>query len=105
MNLRHRVTIQHKTVTRDADGIAAETWQDVTTVWAAVEPLRGREYLQAMAVAVEVTTRVRVRCLPGVTPAMRLLFGSRIFNIVSVIDPEERHRELQLMCVEVVGDG
>jgi head-tail adaptor len=33
---------------------------------------------------------------------MRILMGSRIFDIKSVIDVHERHAELQLMCREIV---
>lgn len=99
---RHRVTIQQKGKVQDEYGQEREDWMDVATVWAAVEPLRGREYFEAHQVQAEVTTRIRIRYRPGVRPDMRVVYNGRIFNIQSVIDPEERHRELQLMCREVV---
>ncbi|MFU9078112.1 head-tail adaptor protein, partial [Proteus sp. LHD240705] len=37
--------------------------------------------------------------------SMRIVWGKRLFNIISIIDPDERHRELQLMCKEGVNDG
>ncbi len=74
-DLRHRVTIQQLTTTRDAEGVTTETWTNVATVWAAVEPLQGREYFQAQAVNAEVTTRVRIRYRAGIVPTMRILFG------------------------------
>lgn len=103
--LRHRVTIQQKTTTQDPEGMTTETWTNVATVWAAVEPLKGREYFQAQAVNAEVTTRVRIRYRAGIIPTMRVLFGARKFDILAVIDQEERHQELQLMCREVVAGG
>jgi SPP1 family predicted phage head-tail adaptor len=103
--LRHRVVIQQKTVSKDAEGIALDSWSDVATVWAAVESLRGREYFSASAFTTEVTHRVRTRYRPGITPAMRVLYGLRIFDIQEVIDVNESHAEIQLMCREFGLDG
>lgn len=48
---------------------------------------------------------MRLRWYPDITPDMRIMYAGRVLNIVSVIDPEEAHRELQLMCKEGVNDG
>lgn len=99
--LRHRITIQQSTETKDQYKRPTTGWSDYATVWAAVEPLRGREFLLAQNTNIELTVRVRIRYLHGVTPGMRVLYGGRIFDIQSVIDVEERHREMHLMCTEV----
>lgn len=99
---RHRVTLQQRAADQDEAGQPVDTWKDVATVWGAVEPLRGREYFAAAQVQAEVTTRIRIRYCRGIRPDMRVLYDGRLFNILSVIDPEERHRELQLMCREVI---
>ncbi len=99
---RHRITLQELVTGQDEAGQPVDMWQDVATVWAAVEPLRGREYFAAQQVQAEVTTRIRIRYRRGIRPEMRVLYDGRLFNILSVIDPEERHVELQLMCREVV---
>ena len=100
--LRHRVTIQQKSVTRNTFGEEVVTWQDVATVWAAIEPLRGREFFESQQVNAEVTTRIRIRYRPGITPTMRVVFGNRVFDIQAVINVDERNRELHLMCREEV---
>lgn len=99
---RHRITLQELVTGQDEAGQPVREWQDVATVWAAVEPLRGREYWAAAQVQSEVTTRIRIRYRSGIRPDMRVLYGGRVFNVTAVIDPEERHVELQLMCREVV---
>lgn len=103
--LRHRITLQQVTRTPDGIGGYTETWTDVATVWAAVEPLRGRELFDAEQVQSEITHRVRIRYRSGVDSSMRVRFGARLFRIQSVIDVDERHREIQLMCQEVGTDG
>jgi len=100
--LRHRVTIQEFVEAVDQYGTPiGQDWQDVCTVWAAVEPIQGREYILLQNTQTELTARIRIRYRAGIKPAMRVVYGQRIFNIQSVIDPEERHRELLLMCQEV----
>lgn len=103
--LRHRVTLQSKEFSKDEEGTPTETWIDVATVWASVEPLRGREYFAAATVNAENTVRIRMRYRRGVTPDMRALYDGRVFEIQSVIDVNEMHREIHLMTQEVVGDG
>lgn len=103
--LRHRVTIQELVRTDDGYGGITETWQDVATVWAAVEPLRGNERYRAQQVQAELTHKVAMRYRVGVKPQMRLLYAGRVLEIEAVIDVEERHRWLELLCSEVVQNG
>jgi len=98
--LRHRVTIQQPVPDRSIGG--EDSWHDYATVWAAIEPLRGREYLAAQQEGAEVTGRITMRYIAGVKQTMRIKHGSRIYEIVSPINPEERNAELQLMVKEVL---
>lgn len=82
-----------------------ETWADIATIWSSIEPVRGREYFQAASVNAENTIRFRIRYRQGIRPSMRLIYSGRIFDIKSVIDVNERHREIELMCQEVVSGG
>jgi len=100
--LRHRVTIQEKVVTVDAYGGEVITWSTVATVWAAVEPLWGREFLEGRRQENEISTRIRIRYREGLTPSMRVVWGFRAFDIESVIERESRRREIWLMCRELV---
>ena len=106
--LRHRVTIQEKTLTIDPYGGEVVSWVDVATVWAAVEPLSGREFLEGRRQENEINHRIRIRYREGITPSMRVVWGSttsggsRIFGIESVIERESRRREIWLMCREIV---
>jgi head-tail adaptor len=36
---------------------------------------------------------------------MRIIYGTRVFAILSVIDKDERHHEIELMCREVIPGG
>jgi len=99
--LRHKVEIQELIETQDAIGNQMYEWAKVGEAWAAIEPLKGEEYFAAATVQAKVSHRVTMRP-PGVeiTPVNRIVFGSRTLEIESVINVEERSRELQLLCVE-----
>lgn len=98
--LRHRITIQNPVETTNDVGDVTTTWEDFATVWAEIIPLSGREYWESKQVNSEVTGKIRIRYLAGVTPKMRAKFGDRIFNIEAVINPEEKNIELVLLVSE-----
>ena len=100
--LRDRVTIQSKSVVRDTYGAETITWSDVATVWAAVEPVTGREYLQQEQVRAQVTVKIRIRYRSGITPTMRAIYGTHVYNIEAVLEDLNTRRESTLMCSEVL---
>lgn len=104
--LRHRITIQQAIETQGPTGEMSVVWSDFADVAASVEPLRGREFWAAKEMQAQVTTRIRIRYLEGVTPKMQVLFskssGIKSYLIDSVINEEERDKYMQLMCQEIV---
>ena len=99
--LRHRVTIQQTTETRESTmGGVIDTWGTFATRYASVSPLTGREYFTAQQHASEVTHEVRLRYLSGVTTKMRVLHDGRTFDIESIANTDERDRETVLLCKE-----
>ena len=81
-------------------GSSRPFWKKFAEVRASVEPLQGREYFSGPFQMGENIVRVRIRYIEGVTRKMRIKYGNRVFDIYSVIDSMESHRELQLMCKE-----
>jgi SPP1 family predicted phage head-tail adaptor len=101
--LKRRVTIQAVTEgTQDGYGEPAEVVTTFATRWASVEPLSGAELYRAHEMHPEVTHSVRLRYLDGVTAKMRVLFGTRSFEIKTVLNTEETNRELVLLCTELL---
>ncbi|PHA00939.1 head-tail adaptor protein [Bacillus pseudomycoides] len=89
----------------DEEGNPLEPWQDVITIWAAVKPLKGREFWQAASVNAENTIRIEIRYRKDITNDMRILYDNRILEITNIIDVDEKHREIHLMCKEVLVNG
>lgn len=106
--LRHRVTIQQRLAgspQRTPTGAPDTSWSDVATVWASIDTLRGRELIEAQAVQSRLEVRIRLRYRAGLTAAMRIVHGTDIYNIEAVIDREQQHVELELMCSRGSNNG
>jgi len=104
--MRRRITFQQKDATQNTRGDPIPNWTDYYTCRAEIEPLSGRELMAAMQVQADISHRVTIRW-PGtsitLTPDMHIVYGTRLFDIQSILDTEERHRELQILCIERVG--
>lgn len=100
--LDKRVTILRPAGPEDVDeyGEPLDDPVPVATVWAAIEPLRGREYFAAMAEHADVTTRIRIRYREGVDRTMTVRYKDTDFEILHILHPEFSKKELQLMCKE-----
>lgn|SRR5690625_3468587 len=83
--LRHRIEIQKKDRVSDGGGGYYYDWVIVATVWASVEPLSAREFLQAQAVQSEVTARITIRYRDDITPDMRILHRGQTYYIQGVL--------------------
>ncbi|RRU23580.1 phage head closure protein [Stenotrophomonas sp. 278] len=83
--LRHRVRIQEQVTARDSDGVSQTSWVDVATVWASVEPLSAREFIQSGQGQSAVTARVTIRHRAGLLPTMRLVHRGLVYNIAGLL--------------------
>lgn len=101
--LRHRVTFQTRTDTVDNLGGSVTTWADEFDAWVRIEPTSGRQSVFAGKIQNPVTHKITMRYLADVTPKQRVLFGTRTFDIQSIINPEERNIALVLMVEEGTG--
>jgi SPP1 family predicted phage head-tail adaptor len=99
--LIHRITIQRPVETQDSLGATVQSWQNLANVWASIEPLSAREQFNLHSTYTAATHKIGMHYIAGVTAKCRVLFGTRAFDIESVINPEERNEDLNLVCSEV----
>ena len=104
--LRHRVTIEQVTETRDADGGVVTAWAALhSKVPAEIVPLSGREFVAAQAAQAGITARLTIRYVTGITPKMRVVHGADIYNIEAVLPDPTLRRHLTLMVSTGVNNG
>lgn len=102
--LRHRITIRQPSSTA-LDGYEADDYSNLATVWGAIEPLAGRELLEARAQLNAQPYRYRIRYYPGVTERHRLQWNGTEYKIESLENPELRNAELVGLATLVKAGG
>lgn len=101
--LRHRVSIRALQAAKDVtSGQVTKTWVEFANVFAAVEPMTGKQFDGAEQNSSRVMTTVIIRWRAGILPSMRIHHGSRILEIQAVLPDKRSGREfLTLPCSEV----
>jgi len=102
--LRNPIEIQRMSdSTADEYGQTTETPITVSTVWAEIIPLQGRELLWGKSLHEQVTHRITIRYFEGLTSKHQFKSGNQIYKIlVPPIDENLRHEWHISMCVEEV---
>ncbi|MGI4849323.1 MAG: phage head closure protein [Janthinobacterium lividum] len=105
--LKRRVTLQQRAPGQNSFG-EPNGWVDVIEtgdgkIWAGITNMSGRQYLAAQAGQNEVQTEILIRYQAGVSPTMRVLHGTDIYDIAAVLDVN--HRWQRLMCTKGVNNG
>ncbi len=99
-SLRHKITIEQVTEARTGSGAVTETWETVVTLRAEKNPLSGREYFDSLQVQEANQVRFKTRYYPGLNTKMRLVHNGVNYDIHSIINPQERNKELLFLGVE-----
>lgn len=98
--LNRRISLQNFSGSQDDVGQVTRTWSEVAKPWARITTLKTQRSVIAGGINVEITHQIRIRHRAGVVPDMRVVYGSRIFIVHEVDDPEEAHVALDLFCSE-----
>lgn len=91
---RHELVLETATLTGDGAGGHQKTWAEAATFLARVEPVSAQSRFGADQTLERVTHRVTLRMRGGVEAGMRLRRGGRVYDIVTVHDPDESGRYL-----------
>jgi len=92
--LRTELSLQECIVTPDGLGGHGETWHEIASVFAMIEPAAAQSVFGAGQTLETVTHRITIRTRQGVAAGMRFDRRGRCFNIVTVHDPDESARYL-----------
>ncbi|MDB6061562.1 MAG: phage head-tail adaptor [Verrucomicrobiaceae bacterium] len=99
-DLDKRAQIQRRSTAQDDFGQPLETYTDVVTRWIKIEPLSGREFISRSGEAADSTHKITLRPFNGLTPAHRIVYHARIFDIQHVANIAERGVDMILICKE-----
>lgn len=102
-NMRRRLTVQFKTETANGSGGLTRSWSTQATVWGNIQPARAEKKMGAWKLTHIVTHKIYTRFRTDIDQTMRIVYGSRVFQIHGVLDIDEKRKYLELSCQEGVG--
>lgn len=102
---RDKVKIQKRTTTQDPLGKRKDIWTTLNSRRCNIQPINGKEYFSSQAERNQEALRIRFRFEKGILKKSYRLVDARVspnrvFDIESVIDPNNEHNELIAMCLE-----
>ena len=103
--MRHRLTVKTRAAAQETtygSWVTANTTDSIR--WASIEPITGRERIRAGQQVPEATHLIRMRYNTAVSPSDTLHKGSRTFEVMSVINLDERDIVIECMCKELVAN-
>lgn len=107
-SLRHPVVLQTWLETQGPDGETIRSWPADDgyrqNVWARVEPMskQSLERLAGSQLQQEITHFVTLRYDSSLTTKHRIGFGSRVLEIIALVNIEEKNRVHEAWCKEIV---
>ncbi|MBV2138577.1 MAG: phage head closure protein [Candidatus Thiodiazotropha sp. (ex Ctena orbiculata)] len=96
--LKYRIQIQQPDVNRSTAGEPVKNWVKFAEVRADIYDINGREFFGANQVNSEVTTKIVMRFKKGITPDMRVIHGTDIYQIVAVLNQSNSRQPTMLLC-------
>lgn len=105
-NLKHKVIIQSiGSTTNDFGEIEAGDFQTFKTVYCSINPVVARKADEIYASNTDFTKamyKIRIRYIAGVNASMRILWGTRVFNFVSMANYMEANKEIEILAEEAI---
>jgi SPP1 family predicted phage head-tail adaptor len=96
--LDRMINIERLVETIDALGVVQQDWVAVLRMRAQVLQATQEEFIGNYGRASEVTVIFRIRFIVGITPAHRVAFDGRLFDIQEIIEIGRRYLELHAVA-------
>lgn len=106
--LRHRVAFDQPITTQDATGDEIIVWYQAFILWAAVEPLTGRERLLRDQTVGQDDTRIRIRWseqAATINAKWRARHQGKIYNLSEPASDPSGRQEIEFMATSGVNLG
>lgn len=77
-------------------------WTQIASRWAKIEPNIGAPYIQSDQIRNLTSHRITMRYFGGLSPKHRIKFGNRVFNVVGLLNSDERKIATMIAAQEVI---
>jgi SPP1 family predicted phage head-tail adaptor len=98
--LRNELVLQAPTPVPDGLGGHSEAWSEIGLLFGMIEPVAANSIITADQTLETVTHRITIRGREDIRSGMRFVKGQRVFDIVTIHDPDESGRYLVCRVTE-----
>lgn len=78
-----------------------EDWTEVCSVFGSIRPISASEIIRSGREEMKTSHRIRIWYREGLNSHMRIMYGTRLFEINSIINIDERSRVIEILTTEV----
>lgn len=101
--LRHKIVFQTRSEVSDGLGYGGDvSWADTLTLRASIWPKKADESVGSGRVKQTTFYIIRVRYSGSIDSSMRIKYGARYFEILPVVNFDERDRVLEITAKEIL---
>ena len=103
--MRHRIVLADPSTSQTKGamgGLSVSYTTSASTVWGSVRPFGGSQALRDGMVQADITHTIEIRYRASTTPETRVAYGSRKFDVLEVVNTDERGQWMTLRCRETL---
>jgi head-tail adaptor len=99
---RHQAFIQARTQVADGEGGYSDGWANTTAtaIWMDIAPIQARQRTDYKTICVDATHLIKIDGLIEISEKNRILFGTRIFEVLTVENLQEANFLKVVTCLE-----
>ena len=102
-NLRNKAEIQSIGTTTNAFGeIEQGEYAKFKDVYCSITPISGKESFLSNTDYAKTTHKIKIRYIDGINASQRLVWRSRIFKFLGVMNISERDKTIEIKAEEVI---
>ncbi len=103
--LKTLLVVQQKTLTPDGMGGSTVTWTEFCQLYGDEIINQAKSQSTADQLSSIQICKWKTRYRAGITPKMRLVAGTRVFEIDAAYDPSRKRERLEIICTELQNPG
>lgn len=103
-SLKHKVTFQESQELQNDFGEITNDVVDILTCRASIQTITGKETFTSNQNYSTLSHKLRVRYSSKINAKQKIIFGSRVFNILAVLNIFEKNKELEILVEEALND-
>ncbi len=98
---RNRIIFKKRNNEANGMGGFIVTWSEVCTIWGSFIQINAKESFYYKQIYPTAEFKIQCRYRPDLNSNMRIFYNNKYYDITGVIDKDNLHKELTILCEEL----